>query len=138
MAHDDPSAGDWLVLYGSLMRGLGAMDHVGVGAGLRFAGPCLFEGELVDLGDYPGLGRGHARVVGELYALLDPGIITALDVFEDFVPDRPDESLYLRERVRLIEPSNTTAWIYRYNRALDGAARIVSGDWRAHLAARAD
>lgn len=132
-----PITGDWLVLYGSLMRGLGAMEQLGIGDALRYAGPCRCPGELYDLGDYPGLRPGDATVVAELYAILDASVVPILDDFEAYAPNRPRESLYLRERTRLIEPADATAWVYRYNHVPDAAMRIGSGDWRAHLAARA-
>jgi gamma-glutamylcyclotransferase (GGCT)/AIG2-like uncharacterized protein YtfP len=128
---------DWIALYGSLMRGLGAMESLGVSDRLRYVGPCICAGKLFDLGDYPGLRRGDARVVGELFALIEPQVIDVLDEFEGFDPERPRESLYLRERVELILPARTQAWIYLYNHIPDARARVVSGDWRAHLDSRA-
>lgn len=128
---------DWIALYGSLMRGLGAMDRLGLGHRLRYAGPCVVRGALFDLGHYPGLRHGDGRVVAELHALLDPDVLDALDAFEDYVPARPRESLYLRERVTLLEPAETEVWVYVYNSVPDASCRIPDGDWRAHLASRA-
>lgn len=126
----------WIALYGSLMRGLGAAESIGVGDGLRYAGPCTLPGELFDLGDYPGLRPGTARVVAELYAILDPAVVETLDDFEGFDASQPRESLYLRESVELTEPSMTRAWVYVYNHVPDASARIASGDWRAHIASK--
>lgn len=128
---------DWIALYGSLMRGLGAMDRLGLGDQLRFVGPCVLEGALFDLGRYPGLRHGDGRVVAELYALLSPGVLDALDAFEDYQPARPRDSLYLRERIRLVEPAETEVWVYVYNSVPDASCRIPDGDWRAQLARRA-
>jgi pyruvate carboxylase len=127
---------DWIVLYGSLMRGLGAADTLGISGRLRYVGPCVCTGELFDLGDYPGLRLGAARVLGELYALLDPRLLEVLDEFEGFDAERPRESLYLRERVTLIEPAEIEAWIYIYNHAPLASTRIESGDWRDHIKVR--
>lgn len=118
------------------MRGLGAMDSLGIGDRLRYLGPCVFAGELFDLGRYPGWRLGEAEVVGELYVLLDSQVLEVLDEFEGYDPAQPHESLYLRKRVRLIQPSETDAWIYLYNHAPDPDARILGGDWRAHLNSR--
>jgi gamma-glutamylcyclotransferase (GGCT)/AIG2-like uncharacterized protein YtfP len=134
----DTYRGELIALYGSLLRGLGAMQEIGVGNRLRFVGPCLIEGQLFDLGAYPGLRRGTGLVVGEIYALLDSEALKTLDRFEDFEPAQPQGSLYQRERVSLIEPADTEAWIYFYNQVPDASQQIESGDWRAHLAARAD
>ncbi|MCR9096322.1 MAG: gamma-glutamylcyclotransferase [bacterium] len=120
----------WVAVYGSLMRGLGAVEHLGITERLRFVGPCVLEGELFDLGDWPGMRPGNGRVVAEIHALLDPDVLPLLDAFEDFDPAAPRGSLYLRERVPLVEPVGATAWTYVYNRIPDASARIPSGDWR--------
>lgn len=144
----DSTAPEWLVVYGSLMRGLanergeGAvdqLDRLGVGAGLQRLGPCRFAGALFDLGPYPALRHLPDRagsVCGELHAILEPGILGVLDAFEGFDPCDPADSDYLRERIELIEPAGVVAWIYVYNRATHGIPRVESGDWRAHLAKR--
>jgi len=120
----------WVAFYGSLMRGLGGVERLEIGDRMRFVGPCLLEGELFDLGDWPGMRPGDGRVAGEIHALLDPDVLRVLDAFEDFDPENPRGSLYLRERVRLIEPEGASAWTYVYNRIPDASARIPSGDWR--------
>lgn len=142
------AAGEWLVVYGSLMRDLPAphatgetdlLDRLGVGAGLRRVGPCRVAGALFDLGPYPALRRGpgdDGAVCGELHAILDPAVLAVLDAFEGFDPRDPAGSDYLRERIELLEPSGVHGWIYVYNRPLDPNRRIASGDWRGHLAER--
>jgi gamma-glutamylcyclotransferase (GGCT)/AIG2-like uncharacterized protein YtfP len=115
------------------MRGLGAMDELGIGDRLRFVGPCIVTGELFDLGRFPGMRHGDGRVIAELYALLDVDVIQVLDDFEGYRADRPRQSLYLREEIALISPSDAEAWVYVYNDVPDAIARVVSGDWRAHL-----
>lgn len=150
----------WLVVYGSLMRGLPAratafarddatggstapdlLDRLGAGAGLRRAGPCRVPGRLFDLGAYPALRPAESEVDvvrGELHAIVDPAVVERLDRFEGYDPDDPAGSEYLRERVELIEPKGIVAWIYVYNHAPAPARRVASGDWRRHLAERAD
>ena len=118
------------------MRGLGAIDSLGIADQLRFVGPCVIAGDLFDLGEYPGLRRGEHRVIGELYALLNPDIIERLDDFEGFRPADVSSSLYLREQIELTDPGATTAWIYVYNRVPDACARIMNGDWRLHQTAQ--
>lgn len=120
------------------MRGFGVMDELGIGDRIRFVGPCIVKGELFDLGRYPGMRHGDGRVVAELYALLNVELIESLDEFEGYTASRPRESLYLREYVSLIEPAGAEAWVYVYNDVPDASKRIVSGDWRAHLAERAN
>ena len=128
--------GDWLALYGSLMRGLGAMDELGVRDALRYVGPCVLSGQLFDLGNYPGMRHGDGRIIAELYAMLDADALRDLDSFEGFSPATPRKSLYLRERIALLDPASTEAWVYVYNDVPDASTRIVEGDWRAHLTLR--
>lgn len=139
---------DWLVVYGSLMRGLSApegplepdlLDRLGVGAGLRRVGPCRVGGALFDLGPYPALRRapgGAGSVCGELHAILDPGVLAVLDEFEGYEPRNTAGSDYLRERVDLLAPTGVRAWLYVYNHEPNTNLLIASGDWRAHLAER--
>ena len=136
MSDGAPRAGDWIAFYGSLMRGLGAQEKLRITDRLRFVGPCTIEGELYDCVDYPALRHGDGRVVAELFAVLDPSVVAILDEFEDYDPIRRRESLYLRESLDLVEPADTRAWVYVYNRVPDARDRIPSGDWRAHLAER--
>ena len=138
MANTEPQVGDWIVLYGSLMRGLGAMDELGASERLRFVGPSIVTGELFDLDRYPGLRHGDGRVIAELYALLDVEVVRDLDEFEGYSASRPRESLYIREKVALIEPKGAEAWVYVYNEVPDASTRIIGGDWRAHLIERAN
>lgn len=114
------------------------MDELGLGDRLRFVGPCVVAGELFDLGRYPGMTSGNGRVVAELHAMLDVGVVDRLDEFEGYASDRPKESLYLRDFVSLIEPVDTQAWIYVLNHIPDDRPRVASGNWRAQLCERRD
>jgi gamma-glutamylcyclotransferase (GGCT)/AIG2-like uncharacterized protein YtfP len=136
MTRHAASEGDWIALYGSLMRGLGGMESLGIAHRLRYAGPCICEGQLFDLGSYPGLRPGGSRVVGELHALLDATVIEVLDEFEGYDPAHPEQSLYRRERIELVEPEQTRAWIYVFNAVPDASTTVESGDWRAYLDSR--
>ncbi len=129
-------ASDRIVLYGSLMQGLGAIEEIALGRHLVFERPAAIPGELFDLGAYPGLRHGPGRVVGELYTIHDPGVLHELDVFEGVLPGRPAQSLYLREKIRLIDPPEAEVWVYLYNRSPAREQRIRGGDWRIHLAQR--
>lgn len=136
MAKPAPETGDWIAFYGSLMRGLDAFAELALEDRLRFAGPCVLKGELYSRGRYPGMRRGDGRVIGELFAVLDPSAIAVLDEFEGYDPQHPRASLYLREYLPLAEPTATSAWVYVYNHVPDASDRVPSGDWRAHLAER--
>jgi len=113
------------------------MDEIGLGDRLGFHGPAVIPGALFDLGDYPGLRRHKlGRVQGELYRILDAGVLAELDHFEGVLQNRPTESLYLRERAQLLEPAGTEAWFYLYNRVPAPEKRVAGGDWRGYLETR--
>ena len=107
------------------MRGAGGVAELGLQEALSYEGPCRIPGALFDLGEYPGLVEGAGVVIGELHTIRDEKALEALDEFEG------EGSLYVRKRVRLIEPA-VEAWVYVYNDSLAGAKPIASGCWRTH------
>lgn len=89
---------------------------------------CRIDGHLYDLGDYPGLVPGRGVVAGELYGIVDDHALAIMDAFEDFDPDRPRASPYMRTWRRLHTPA-IDCWLYLYNGSLLGKARVPGGDW---------
>jgi gamma-glutamylcyclotransferase (GGCT)/AIG2-like uncharacterized protein YtfP len=133
-------AGDLLVVYGTLLSGLGHQERLGVADGLALVGPCRVRGSLVALGWYPGLvvddGPGAITaelVAGELFRVVDPAVVAVLDRFEGFDPASPATSEYHRIRLRVIDP-DVEAWVYVYVGPRPVGARLAHGDWRRHLA----
>ena len=63
-------------------------------------------------------------------------VLAALDTIEGYVADQPEDCLYRRvvTPVTLEAGGVVEAWVYFYNASLDGAPRIASGDYLAHLA----
>ena len=122
-----------VAVYGTLMRGFALAGTpprlVQLASLLRDRGPCVIAGQLVDLGDYPGLVPGAGRVAGELYELLDPAALRELDAYEG--------SQYARRIVRLLEP-DAEAWTYMYTGSLHGRRVIAGGSWAAHRSRRRD
>jgi len=119
-----------LALYGTLMRSAGdTLEQLRVSSGLRLVGPCRIAGQLLHLGDYPGLVAGPGDVHGELWQILDPDIFDTLDAFEDCAPTPPAPAEYRRERTRLLEPQRE-AWVYRFlNPAGETFPSIDGGNW---------
>lgn len=72
-----------------------------------------------------------------MYEVLDFKAFQALDKYERYDSLRPNDSLYVRRAVRLIEPA-VDAWVYFYNKGIDGKPLVSSGDWAEHKAARMD
>lgn len=128
-----------LFVYGTLRRGVDrAMSRLLIQYA-KFTGLGTFQGRLYDLGTYPGIVPSvdtADAVVGEIYVLHDPDrILNWLDKYEDYTPDQPEQSLYLRRTVSITMSGNKSlqAWIYLYNRPIDGFRRIESGDYLQYL-----
>ena len=119
----------YIAVYGSLMTGMGGREELGVGDQLGFSGRCEIGGRLFDLGEHPGLLLGPGIVHAELYEIADHSILQRLDAYEDYDPDDPEGSLYIRKLVRLARPDRD-AWLYEYNRDVSGRPSIPSGDWK--------
>jgi gamma-glutamylcyclotransferase (GGCT)/AIG2-like uncharacterized protein YtfP len=125
-----------IALYGTLMSGLAprpaAPDLTGH---IRLIGACQLSGLLYDGGPYPCLVAGGGRVHGELWRILTDDALQILDRWEDYDPQSPADSEYVRRRVRLAQPL-LHAWVYHYNGATEGLQPITDGDWRAHIQSR--
>lgn len=117
-----------LAVYGTLREGEATLEPVGGRAALKLRGSCVLRGQLVDLGEYPGLIDGEGRIAGDLFTVTDAAAWAELDAYEEFFPDDPAASEYDRVYVRLVEP-RLDAWVYRYIGPVEGAARIAGGDW---------
>jgi gamma-glutamylcyclotransferase (GGCT)/AIG2-like uncharacterized protein YtfP len=116
-----------LLLYGSLRRGEPMFEKLGLADALEFVGEATFPGVLYDLGDYPGAAAGDGLIAGELFRMRDSSILAVLDEYEEFDPDRPKCSLFVRRSVPI--PGRGDAWVYFYNGSPVPRRRIASGDW---------
>lgn len=133
---------DLIAVYGSLMSGLAPPEAPPLSGLLSFLAPCRLPGVLRDHGRYPGLfpdepppPGGAAGVRAELHRMSDPGrALPLLDDWEDFFPDDPEGSLYLRRRLALAAP-RVEAWVYVSNGSR-GDPVVPGGCWRSHVAAR--
>ena len=125
----------YLAFYGSLMRGQGAQEAIGVAAMLEFVGACLIEGALYDLGEYPALVPAAGSIVhGELFRVIDPAALSILDRYEDWRADDPRGSLFVRRAVLLVSPG-VLADVYFYNQPV-GGNQVPHGDWKRFVAER--
>jgi gamma-glutamylcyclotransferase (GGCT)/AIG2-like uncharacterized protein YtfP len=124
-----------MFVYGSLMRGLDLHSYM---AGATFVGVGRTKGTLVALGRYPGFIDGAGDVVGEIYHLEDGAQLEALDDLEEYDPANPQQSEYIRtERdVQRDDGSTIRAWVYQYNRSIQGLPVVPTGDWRHFVSKR--
>ena len=123
-----------LFVYGTLLRGL---SRAQVLRGARFLGPGLVEGQIFDLGQYPGLRPGAGLVVGEVWQV-DVSTVQRIDRIEDYDPRDPSGSLYRRMDVAVLALSGMQleASTYLYNRSPPVSSLIAHGDYRRYLLER--
>lgn len=121
---------DKLFVYGTLMGDVRSNIAQFLRRNSRFLGDYRVQGQLYDLGCYPGLtlsiNENH-WVTGHLYQLLNPySTLFTLDDYEDIIPGREDDSLYRRELVEVCRESEIeNAWIYLYNKPTDNLPLIT-------------
>ena len=133
MMKRDVEAGDLFVFYGLLKLGAaGQPEDLPLSTAGAFGETCRFRGRMVDLGGFPGITEGDTLCHGIRWKIGDPAIMPAMDAFED-VTDDPETSLYLRTQIPLLDDAgNETgemAWIYWYNRPVDGFPPVADGNW---------
>ncbi|MDH5561256.1 MAG: gamma-glutamylcyclotransferase [Deltaproteobacteria bacterium] len=106
---------EYLFVYGSLCRGL---SRNGLLSTAEYLGLALCEGELIDLGHYPGLIQGQGKVLGEIYRVDIPSTFDLLDQVEGYYPADPQKSLYIRKQISaqsLSTGEKLKVWTYFYH-----------------------
>jgi gamma-glutamylcyclotransferase (GGCT)/AIG2-like uncharacterized protein YtfP len=109
--------------------------------GARLVGRGRISGRLYDLGEYPAAVATESDsgecVKGELYAVRDVDLATKmLDEVEEFFPQQRHKSLFRRILlpVTLDDGRRQAAWVYVYNRPINEARLVPSGDYRDRVA----
>jgi gamma-glutamylcyclotransferase (GGCT)/AIG2-like uncharacterized protein YtfP len=119
-----------LFVYGSLRSDAPRNDPMAqiafalLEAGATLEGRASVGGRIHAPSWYPALVPGPSgRVLGEVWRILDPEILAALDVYEG--------EAYVRDPVaaRVNDGPTVTAWAYRYQGDLTGVPLIPSGDY---------
>ena len=133
MTQAEVRAGDLFVFYGLLKQGAaGQPADLPLATAGAFGGPCRFRGRMVDLGGFPGVVDGDTLCYGVRWQISDPAIMPAMDAFED-VTDDPETSLYLRTQIPLLDnaasETGEMAWIYWYNKSIEGFSPVADGNW---------
>lgn len=116
-----------LFVYGTLHPDHAPAEIRSVVRRMKPLGGGTVRGKVYDLGDYPALTvheNPKQRVAGAVFALPDdPQTLPALDQYEDFRPDDPTNSLFIRTKrtVTLADGKRKRCWVYIYNQALPQA-----------------
>ena len=126
----------YIFIYGTLLPGLDLYPHM---LGGTWVADARCHAHLYDLGEYPGMTRSMpgdpSCVTGKVYAV-DESHLHRLDALEGLVPGNDEASLYLRQRITLVDPGSLLSfevWAYFYNGSLTGCPRIHSGDYKDYL-----
>lgn len=125
---------DKVFVYGTLRQGFRYHSYL-LRSGARYLGNGRIRGHLYDLGEYPGAlssSSPYDRIEGELFELPDSTKqLKELDRLEEYNPDRPDESLFVRQRtiVQLENGRRVRAWAYFVMKKPQRARLIPSGNY---------
>ena len=106
-----------LFVYGTLRSDSGHPMHDVLAAGAVLVGRGVVEGDVVDLGEYPGLVLERAgTTAGEVWELHDETLLDRLDAYEGIGPDAEVQEAYERVRidVRLADGRTLDAWTYAW------------------------
>ena len=129
----------FLFVYGTLARNARHEMHQYLVRHADYAGHAVFNGQLFQVGHYPGAvpsSNPEDKVFGELYRVSDPGdLFAALDDYEGCGPHDPAPTEYVRRTMPVSQDGvELQAWIYLFDRDVTGLPRIMSG----HFAMQGD
>lgn len=127
-----------IFVYGSLRRVFGHPESEILAQNGTYLGEAYYSGELYEIEWYPGVipsVDSGSRVTGDLYWIdrHPDEVLRRLDRYEGCSPEFPEPHLFKRRSamVHLKDQTSITAWIYLYNRSVEGMNRIDSGDYLA-------
>jgi gamma-glutamylcyclotransferase (GGCT)/AIG2-like uncharacterized protein YtfP len=132
---------DLLFVYGTLMSTFGYPNTMQFHAGAGYLGAAQMPGLLYRISWYPGATDrpsesnhfAQSWVYGELWRLDDPQLLDMIDRYEECSPNDPSPHEYKRvlRSIQLIGTSEwQIAWVYLYQRDLQGLERIENGRFR--------
>ena len=110
-------------VYGTLRRGGSNNFRMD---GSMWMGAASVNGHLYEVDWYPGLvlDDSGAEVIGDLYEV-PADKLDALDEFEG------SEYKRVRTMVQTAEDKAMSAWVWEWDRGIEGLSQIASGDWLA-------
>jgi gamma-glutamylcyclotransferase (GGCT)/AIG2-like uncharacterized protein YtfP len=126
---------EYLFVYGTLLPGAAPAEIAAAAAQLVPVGTGWVQGSLYDLGHFPGAvleSSSGRRIAGKVFLLpANPAVLKALDEYEEFDPEAPEQSQFLRIRttVKLSIGGALECWIYVFNQDVRNAQLIECGDW---------
>jgi gamma-glutamylcyclotransferase (GGCT)/AIG2-like uncharacterized protein YtfP len=130
-----------IFVYGTLMDSIikDALPQINMHIRKRKKGK--INARLFDLGEYPGAKPTTIKskeVFGKIYEV-DPeyfnSVLVTLDDYEEYNPDKKEESLYIRKitPVTTEDGNLSKAWVYWYNKPINKKSEIETGDYKKYL-----
>lgn len=135
-----PQSKELLFTYGTLRKAVDSPMQQFLTDRTTWIGEAYFQGKLFFVGSHPAAIPSTSStniVIGDLFEVhASSDLISRLDRYEGFDKNNPQKSLYIREKVevRLKETNKYfDAWIYLFNRPVDGSQKINSGDYLSFI-----
>lgn len=133
MADNDNA--EFVFVYGTLRQEARHPAHEMLARRAELVGLAWLQGQLFELGNYPGAvlsDNPSDRVLGELYLLTDPkATLALLDDYEGSSEAFPEPHEYRRRRidVQSFGGGTISAWVYLYALPTKDLRRISGGDY---------
>ena len=125
-----------LFTYGTLRKGESNPMQRYLENNAEWIAKATFQGKLYFADGHPAATPTtdeNSQILGDLFEFDESsGLLQELDRYEAYRPANPEKSLYLRKKRKVsLNESNEIrdAWIYIYNRPVDNATPIPSGDY---------
>lgn len=123
---------DKIFVYGTLEKTEFFSYLISIGE-IKYVGSGKIRAKLYDLGEYPGaVEHKGSHVYGRVYEAQNiDKVLPLLDEYEEFYPDRPENSLFIRKVMKVIMENGESleAFVYIYNRSVKGMKTIPTGIW---------
>lgn len=121
-----------IFVYGTLEKTAFFSDLINKGE-IRYIGNGKIQAKLYDLGEYPGAVEDKENYVyGRVYEAKNiDKILPIFDGYEEFYPNKPENSLFIRKVIEVIMENDETlnAFVYIYNRSVERMKVISTGVW---------
>ena len=129
-----------IFVYGSLRSGFRNPAYEYLTRYFKYSGEALVKGKFFDAGSYPvaiSTEEDHF-ILGELYTMNSEDEFSwafeQLDDYEGLNVESGETALYKRNLVEVFQNGETQiAWIYWYNKSIEGMAEIETGDVMRYL-----
>jgi pyruvate carboxylase len=129
----------YLFVYGTLRTAINNPLYQKIKDDVEWIGESEVQGELYDLGNYPGAVPSHDKaslITGEVLKIKnEEKLLKILDEYEGLSQTNAGNTEFRRDEVNIKLPggSEAKAWIYWYNFSTDGNRRIAEKDYLEFL-----